>query len=43
VQLSQAGYRTIAPYLRGDGPTRLLDDDTLRFGQQAALVMICLN
>jgi pimeloyl-ACP methyl ester carboxylesterase len=37
VQLSGAGYRTIAPYLRGYGPTRFLDDNTLRSGQQAAL------
>jgi pimeloyl-ACP methyl ester carboxylesterase len=35
--LSGAGYRTIAPYLRGYGPTRFLDDNTLRSGQQAAL------
>jgi pimeloyl-ACP methyl ester carboxylesterase len=37
VQLSGAGYRTIAPYLRGYGPTRFLDDNTLCSGQQAAL------
>lgn len=36
-QLSASGYRTIAPYLRGYGPTRFLDDSTLRSGQQAAL------
>jgi len=36
-QLSKAGYRTIAPYLRGYGPTRFLDANTLRSGQQAAL------
>src|SRR5499426_1269283 len=35
--LSRAGYRTIAPYLRGYGPTRFLDEQTLRSGQQAAL------
>jgi len=35
--LSRAGYRTIAPYLRGYGPTRFLDEHTLRSGQQAAL------
>jgi pimeloyl-ACP methyl ester carboxylesterase len=36
-QLSKAGYRTIAPYLRGYGPTRFLDAATLRSGEQAAL------
>ncbi len=36
-QLSRAGYRTIAPYLRGYGPTRFVDANTLRSGQQAAL------
>ncbi len=36
-QLAKAGYRTIAPYLRGYGPTRFLDDGTLRSCQQAAL------
>src|SRR5215510_13261842 len=35
--LSRAGYRTLAPYLRGYGPTRFLGEDTLRSGQQAAL------
>jgi pimeloyl-ACP methyl ester carboxylesterase len=35
--LSRAGYRTIAPFLRGYGPTRFLDEGTLRSGQQAAL------
>ena len=35
--LSRAGYRTIAPYLRGYGPTRFRDEQTLRSGQQAAL------
>src|SRR2546423_13544415 len=35
--LSRAGYRTIAPYLRGYGPTRFLDEHTLRSGQQAGL------
>jgi len=36
-QLAGAGYQTIVPYLRGYGPTRFLDDNTLRSGQQAAL------
>jgi pimeloyl-ACP methyl ester carboxylesterase len=31
------GFRTIVPYLRGFGPTRILHADTLRSGQQAAL------
>ena len=32
-----AGARVIAPYLRGFGRTRFLDENTLRSGQQAAL------
>ncbi len=36
-QLTRAGYRTIAPYLRGYGPTRFLYQSTPRSGQQAAL------
>ena len=36
-QLAATGYRTIVPYLRGYGPTRFLDQSTLRSGQQAAL------
>jgi pimeloyl-ACP methyl ester carboxylesterase len=35
--LTAGGIRTIAPYLRGFGPTRFLRADTLRSGQQAAL------
>src|SRR5260221_9612138 len=35
--LSAAGFRTIAPYLRGFGPTRFLFAETPRSGQQAAL------
>ena len=35
--LVDAGHRVIAPYLRGFGPTRFLDDDTPRSGQQAAI------
>lgn len=35
--LANAGYRTIAPYLRGYGGTRFLDDATPRSGQLAAL------
>jgi pimeloyl-ACP methyl ester carboxylesterase len=35
--LAAAGARVIVPYLRGFGPTRFLDQATLRSGQQAAL------
>ncbi|MGH3090443.1 MAG: alpha/beta fold hydrolase [Rubrobacteraceae bacterium] len=35
--LAQAGHRTIAPYVRGYGETRFLDDSTPRSGQLAAL------
>jgi len=35
--LATAGYRTIAPYLRGFGPTRFRDPATLRSGQNGAL------
>src|SRR3954454_19998399 len=35
--LARSGYRVIVPYLRGHGPTRFLDADTPRSGQQAAL------
>lgn len=35
--LTAAGCRTIAPYLRGYGPTRFLSDETMRSGEQAAL------
>jgi pimeloyl-ACP methyl ester carboxylesterase len=35
--LTAKGYRTIAPYLRGYGPTRFLSPDTMRSGEQAAL------
>ena len=35
--LRTAGYRVVTPYLRGYGPTRFLDSNTLRSGQQAAL------
>ncbi len=36
-RLAEAGYRVIAPYLRGHGPTRFLDGATPRSGQQAAI------
>jgi pimeloyl-ACP methyl ester carboxylesterase len=35
--LASEGYRTIAPYLRGYGETRFLDENVERSGQQAAL------
>ena len=35
--LVQAGARVIVPYLRGYGPTRFLNAETLRSGEQAAL------
>ena len=35
--LARRGYRVIVPYLRGYGPTRFLNRDTPRSGQQAAL------
>jgi pimeloyl-ACP methyl ester carboxylesterase len=35
--LTDAGFRVVVPYLRGHGPTRFLDADIPRSGQQAAL------
>lgn len=35
--LAGAGYRVVVPYLRGYGPTRFLDANTPRSGEQAAL------
>jgi pimeloyl-ACP methyl ester carboxylesterase len=37
--LASAGYRVIAPYLRGYGTTRFLSDTTPRHAQQAALAV----
>ncbi len=37
--LAAAGHRVIAPYLRGYGTTRFLEDETLRNGQQSALAV----
>ncbi|MEV7044541.1 alpha/beta hydrolase [Amycolatopsis sp. NPDC051061] len=37
--LAAAGYRVIAPYLRGHGPTTFLAKDTVRNGQQAAVAL----
>jgi len=35
--LAAGGAYVLAPYLRGFGPTRFLDDSTMRSGQQAAI------
>jgi pimeloyl-ACP methyl ester carboxylesterase len=35
--LAKAGYRVIAPYLRGYGTTRFLSNDTFRNGEPAAI------
>lgn len=35
--LAQAGLWVVAPYLRGFGPTRFLDDAAMRSGEQGAL------
>lgn len=35
--LTDAGYRLLAPYLRGFGATRFLDEDPARSGQLVAL------
>ena len=36
-QLHAGGWRTIAPYLRGSGPTRFLSDKTPRVGAGLAI------
>lgn len=41
--LNAAGWRTIVPYLRGFGPTRFLDSQTLRSGQPTALAQDALD
>jgi len=41
--LAGQGYRVIAPYLRGYGPTRFLSDDTVRNGQPAALAQDAID
>jgi pimeloyl-ACP methyl ester carboxylesterase len=41
--LAAAGARVIVPYLRGYGPTRFLDDATMRSGQQAAIAQDLLD
>ena len=37
--LTAAGYRVIAPYVRGHGTTRFLSEETMRNGEQAALAV----
>ncbi|MHC8306633.1 alpha/beta fold hydrolase [Pseudomonas sp. PB3P13] len=41
--LAAQGYRVIVPYLRGYGPTRFNNCETLRSGQQAALAQDLLD
>ena len=36
-RLAEAGLRTVTPYLRGFGPTRLREHDAVKSGEQAAL------
>ena len=36
-QLASQGFRCLAPFLRGFGPTHFLSSGTMRSGQQAAL------
>ena len=42
-ELADDGRRVIVPYLRGFGPTRFLDPQTLRSGQQGALAADLLD
>ena len=41
--LTEAGYRVIAPYLRGYGATRFLSNDTMRNGQQSVVAVDLIN
>ena len=41
--LHEAGYRTIAPFHRGHGPTRFRDDTTMRSGEIVALAQDMLD
>ena len=41
-RLAAAGYRTIAPYLRGYGTTRFLSADTFRNAQQSVVALDCV-
>ncbi|MFJ1300023.1 alpha/beta fold hydrolase [Pseudomonadota bacterium AL_CKDN230030165-1A_HGKHYDSX7] len=38
-RLTSAGYRVIAPFLRGYGSTRIVSDDAARNGEQSALAV----
>jgi len=42
-RLEQAGFRWIAPWLRGCGPTRFLADDTIRDGSAVALAQDAID
>jgi len=41
--LAERGYRVLVPYLRGYGPTRFINADVIRSGQQAALAKDLLD
>lgn len=41
--LAAKGHRCIVPYLRGYGPTRFRDEQTMRSGQQAAIAHDLIN
>jgi pimeloyl-ACP methyl ester carboxylesterase len=41
--LAERGYRVLVPYLRGYGPTRFINDQIMRSGQQAALAKDLLD
>ncbi|QOQ78029.1 alpha/beta hydrolase [Pseudomonas poae] len=41
--LAARGYRVLVPYLRGYGPTRFINDQVMRSGQQAALAQDLLD
>lgn len=41
--LAAQGFRAIVPHLRGFGPTRFLDERTMRSGEQAALTQDLLD
>jgi pimeloyl-ACP methyl ester carboxylesterase len=41
--LQAAGFRTIAPYLRGFGPTSFLSADTMRSGEMVAMAQDALD
>ncbi|WP_323989952.1 alpha/beta fold hydrolase [Pseudomonas canadensis] len=41
--LAERGYRVLVPYLRGYGPTRFINEQGMRSGQQAALAKDLLD